>query len=164
MSPVDTLPGFEAAATKIKVTGIIYQPDVLTPAEDVILYVYQTNAEGVYPTKGGEKDWSKRHGYIRGWVKTGKDGRYTFYTMKPGTYPSRSDAAHIHPILLEPNGRYYWVDEYLFEGDTLLTPVQLSPEAPVGGSSGILRLRREGDLLVGERDFILGRNVPGYRN
>lgn len=164
LSPVDTLPGFEAASAKIKVTGVIYQPDGLTPAEGVILYVYQTNAEGVYPTRGGEKDWSKRHGYIRGWIKTGKDGRYTFYTLKPGTYPSRSDAAHIHPTLLEPNGRYYWVDDYLFEGDPLLTPVQLSPEAPVGGSSGVLRLRREGDLLVGERDFILGRNVLGYRN
>lgn len=164
LSPIDTLPGFETAATKIKVTGVIYQPDGVTPAEGVILYVYQTNAEGVYPTKGGEKDWSKRHGYIRGWIKTGKNGRYTFYTLKPGTYPSRTGAAHIHPTILEPSGKYYWVDEYLFEGDPLLTSEQLSPKAPVGGSPGVLRLRMEGDLLVGERNFVLGKNVSGYEN
>lgn len=164
LNATDTLPGFEAAATKIKVTGVVYQPDGITPAQGVILYIYQTNEKGVYPTKGGEKDWSKRHGYIRGWIKTGKDGRYTFYTMKPGTYPSRSDAAHIHPTILEPGGKYYWVDEYLFEGDPLLTPKQRLPEAPVGGSPGILRLRRIDNLLVGERNFILGRNVQGYED
>lgn len=162
LTNADTLPGFEEAATKIKITGTIYQPDGKTPAGGVILYVYHTNEVGIYPTKGGEKDWSARHGYIRGWMKTAGDGRYTFYTLKPGTYPSRTDPAHIHPTILEPNGKYYWVDEYLFEGDLLLTKQHLSAEAPVGGSSGILRLKKEGDLLVGERDFVLGRNVSGY--
>lgn len=162
LNAVDTLPGFEAASQKIRISGVIYQPDGVTPAEGVILYVYHTNEEGVYPTRGGESDWARRHGYIRGWVKTGKDGRYTFYTRKPGTYPSRTDAAHIHPTILEPDGKYYWVDEYLFEGDPLLSPEQISPAAPVGGSGGVLRLRREGGLLVGERNFILGRNVKGY--
>lgn len=162
LNAVDTLPGFDATASKIKISGVIYQPDGTTPAEGVVLYVYHTNEEGVYPTRGGETDWSRRHGYIRGWIKTGKDGRYTLYTRKPGTYPSRTDAAHIHPTILEPNGKYYWVDEYLFEGDPLLTVEQSSPESPVGGTSGILRLRAEDGLLVGERDFILGRNVMGY--
>jgi protocatechuate 3,4-dioxygenase beta subunit len=162
LNAVDTLPGFQDADTKIRVTGVIYKPDGVTPAEGVILYIYQTNKEGIYPSRGNEKDWAKRHGYIRGWMKTDHTGRYTFYTMKPGTYPSRSDAAHIHPTILEPDGRYYWVDEYLFEGDPLITPRQRSSEAPVGGTSGILKLKRVGRLWVGERNFILGRNVKGY--
>lgn len=162
LNSVDTLPGFKEATTKIKITGTVYQPDGKTPAEGVILYVYHTNEDGIYPTKGGEKDWSRRHGNIRGWMKTGDDGRYTFYTLQPGTYPSRTDPAHIHPTILEPDGKYYWVDEYLFEGDPLLTKQHLSTGTPVGGSSGILQLKKEGDLLVGERNFVLGKNVAGY--
>jgi protocatechuate 3,4-dioxygenase, beta subunit len=162
LNAVDTLPGFLEAETKLKITGVIYKPDGITPAEGVILYVYQTNAEGVYPTHGDEKNWSRRHGYIRGWTKTDHAGRYTLYTLKPGTYPSRTDAAHIHPVILEPNGKYYWVDEYLFDDDPLLTSGQLSAEAPAGGTSGVMKLRREGKLWVGERDLILGKNVKGY--
>ena len=162
LNPIDTLPGFQDSDEKIKITGIIYKPDGASPAEGVILYIYQTNKEGVYPTRGNEKDWAKRHGYIRGWVRTDRMGRYTFYTLKPGTYPNRTDAAHIHPIILEPNGKYYWVDEFLFEGDPLITARQQSPQAPVGGTSGMLKLKKEGELWVGERNFILGRNVKGY--
>lgn len=162
LSPVDTLPDFHDEGQKIKVTGTIYQPDGKTPAEGVILYIYHTDQNGIYATKGGETGWARRHGYIRGWIKTGKDGKYSFYTLKPGAYPSRSVPAHIHPIILEPSGKYYWLGSYHFEGDPLLTERQKSPKAPRGGSSGLLSLKKEGDLWVGERDIILGKNVPGY--
>ena len=162
LSSIDTLPDFNDKGPKIRVTGTIYQNDGKTPAEGVILYIYHTDQNGIYATKGGETGWGKRHGYIRGWVKTGKDGRYTFYTLKPGTYPSRSSPAHIHPMILEPNGKYYWLGSYHFEGDPLLTDKEISPESPRGGNSGLLSLRKEGNLWVGERDIILGKNVPDY--
>jgi protocatechuate 3,4-dioxygenase beta subunit len=162
LNAVDTLPDFNQPGTKIKITGTIYQNDGTTPAEDVILYVYHTNQEGIYPTRGNETGWAKRHGYIRGWVKTGQNGQYAFYTLQPGVYPSRSEPAHIHPTILEPNGKYYWLGSYHFEGDTLLTEEEMNPKSPRGGSSGLIRLRKEGDLMVGTRDFILGRNIPNY--
>lgn len=162
LSSVDTLPDFHQKGPKLKLKGTIYQPDGKSPAGGVILYVYHTNQEGIYPTRGGEKGWARRHGYIRGWVKTGSDGRYAFYTLKPGIYPSRTEPAHVHPIILEPDGKYYWLGSYHFEGDPLLTEKERVPEAPRGGSPGLVSLRKEGDLLVGERDFVLGRNVPGY--
>lgn len=161
LKPVDTLPDFNDPGMRIKVTGTIYHEDG-TPAKDVVLYIYHTNQQGIYATRGGEKGWARRHGYIRGWAKTGADGKYTFYTLKPGTYPSRAAAAHIHPIVLEPDGRYYWIDEYLFRDDSLLTAKQISPEAPRGGNNGILNLVKEGGLWVGTRDIILGKNIPGY--
>jgi protocatechuate 3,4-dioxygenase beta subunit len=162
LSPVDTLPDFNDKGLKIKVTGTIYQNDGKTPAEDVILYIYHTDQNGIYATRGGETGWGKRHGYIRGWVKTGKDGRYTFYTLKPGTYPSGRIPAHIHPTILEPNGKYYWLGSYHFEDDSLLTEKEISPESPRGDISGLLSLRKEGELWVGKRDIILGKNVPDY--
>lgn len=158
--PIDTLPGFETATEKLKITGTIYEPDGKTPAEGVILYVYHTNTEGVYPTRGDETGWARRHGYIRGWVKTGPDGQYTFYTSKPGSY--NRNAAHIHPVILEPNGKYYWLGSYLFEGAPNLSQRQLNQQNPRGGSDGILKLEKERNLLIGERDLILGLNIPGY--
>lgn len=162
LGPVDTLPTFHESGLKLKLTGTIYEPDGKTPASGIILYVYHTNQEGIYPTKGDEKGWAKRHGYIRGWIKTGADGRYTFYTIKPASYPSGTLPAHIHPIILEPDGRYYWVGEYLFEGDPLLSKDDIAPKAPRCGSPGLLHLKKEGELWVATRDFVLGQNVPEY--
>lgn len=163
LAPADTLPDFNDDGQKIKVTGTIYQNDGKTPAEGVILYIYHTDQDGIYATKGGETGWGKRHGYIRGWVETGRDGKYAFYTLKPGIYPSRSAPAHIHPVILEPNGRYYWLGSYHFEGDSLLTKKEISPESPRGGSSGLISLTKEGDIWVGERDIVLGKNVSDYK-
>lgn len=162
LSAVDTLPEFGGWQPGLKITGTIYQSDGKTPAEGVILYVYHTNGKGVYPTKGNEKDWARRHGYIRGWVKTGTDGKYTFYTAKPGSYPSRNAPAHIHPTILEPNGKYYYIAEYLFADDPLVSEQEQSNSSPRGGDGNILSLKNEGDLRVGHRDIILGKNVRGY--
>lgn len=156
LSAVDTLPEFDQSATKLKVTGTIYRPDGRTPAEGIILYIYHTNAQGVYPRRGDETGWGRRHGYLRGWIRTEADGRYTFYTQKPGSY-SRNPA-HIHPIILEPDGKYYYLSEYVFEGDPNLE----NGRGNGRGGSGVVTLRRRNGLLVAERDIVLGLNVPGY--
>lgn len=162
LTPTDTLPLYEDSGPKLKVTGTIYRPDGKTPAEGVILYFYHTNQKGVYPKRGDEEGWARRHGYLRGWIKTGADGRYTFYTIKPGSYPSRNAPAHIHATILEPDGRYYYIDDYNFAGDPLLTHGELNQSRPRGGS-GIVTLKKDGSTLVAERDIILGKNVPNYR-
>ena len=162
LAPVDTLPNFDGPGQPIRVSGTVYQADGQSPAEKVVLYVYHTNQEGVYEPREGARDWARRHGYLHAWLKTGPDGRYAFYTRKPAPYPGRTEPAHIHLIVLEPDGKYYWLDSYHFAGDTLLSEAQRNPQAPRGGRSGVLELHREGDLWVGERDIVLGRNVPGY--
>jgi len=162
LSPIDTLPGFFGDGVKIKVSGTIYQNDGRTPAEGVIMYLYQTDQSGVYTTRGDEEGWAKRHGYIRGWIKTGKDGKYAFYTLKPGTYPDRSEPAHIHPTILEPDGKYYWLGGFHFQGDPLLTEKETSPTSPRGGSIGLLVLKKEGELWLANQDIILGKNISNY--
>jgi len=49
--PVDTLPDFHDDGPKLKLTGTIYLQDEITPAKDVILYVYHTDQNGIYPKK-----------------------------------------------------------------------------------------------------------------
>ncbi|MEQ8905247.1 intradiol ring-cleavage dioxygenase [Ekhidna sp.] len=161
LNAVDTLPLFEQTNPKIKVFGTVYQPDGTTPAEGVILYLYHTNRDGIYPKRGDEKGWARRHGYIRGWVKTDQNGQYAFYTFRPASYPSGTEAEHIHITVLEPDGKYYWIGSYLFHDDPLLTDRDID-KTPRGGSDGVLKLTKEGNLLTDRRDIVLGKNVPNY--
>ena len=146
----------------MEVSGTIYQRDGKTPASGVILYIYHTNQEGIYPTKGNEIGWDKRHGYIRGWIKTDANGKYKFYTLRPGAYPGRENPEHIHATIKEPNVSSYWIDEYLFDDDPILTKKEREAQQKRGGN-GIIKLTKDSKgILIAHRDIILGQNVPGY--
>lgn len=162
LTPVDTLPDFNRPGPKLKLQGIVYQQDGKTPAADVVIYAYHTNQKGVYETQGNEKGWGRIHGHVRGWTKTGADGRYTFYTLKPGIYPNRSEPAHVHLTVLEPNGKYYWITSAHFVGDPLLSAKELQNNSPRGGGDIILHPKQINGIQVGQRNIILGQNVKGY--
>jgi protocatechuate 3,4-dioxygenase, beta subunit len=139
----------------------VFMSDGKTPAPGVILYYWHTDNNGYYSPREGMDENAKRHGHLRGWVKTGADGRYAIYTIKPAAYPNRSDPAHIHSIVKEPAKNEYFIDDFIFDDDPLLTADRRSRLENRGGN-GILRTTRPGDLLIAERDIILGLNVPGY--
>jgi len=162
LSPVDTLPKYEDSEPKLKISGTVFQQDGKTPAEDIILYIYQTNRKGIYEKKGDEKGWAKRHGYIRGWVKTGKNGEYTFYTFRPGAYPERNEPEHIHLTVKEPARNEYYLDDYVFEDDPFLTRSERDKLRNRGGS-GLVIPSLENNILTVNRDIILGQNIPNYK-
>ncbi|MGB8191301.1 MAG: hypothetical protein WCF67_05240 [Chitinophagaceae bacterium] len=161
LSWVDTLPDFNEAGPKMVISGIIYQQDGRTPAPGVVLYIYHTDQKGNYSTKGNEKGWGLRHGYIRGWMKTNEKGEYKFYTLRPASYPDSKAPQHIHPIIKEPNRNEYWIDEFVFDDDPHLTQKERSGQQERGGG-GVIKVRNENGMLVGERNIILGKNVPDY--
>ena len=161
LSWIDTLPDFNEPGPKMVISGIIYKPDGKTPAKDVVLYVYHTDQTGHYSKKGNEKGWGKRHGYIRGWVKTNEKGEYKFYTLRPAAYPGENIPQHIHPTIKEAGINEYWIDEYLFDDDPKLTSAERA-KAENRGGSGIIKLQNKNGMLYGERNIILGKNVPGY--
>lgn len=161
LTPIDTLPLFKTNEPQLHITGTVYQRDGKTPAKNIILYIYQTNRDGIYETQGSEKGWAKRHGFIRGWVKTGQDGKYTFYTFKPASYPNRKEPEHIHITVKEPNKNEYYLDEYVFDDDPLLTPSKRK-ELKNRGGSGIIKPILKNGVLTIHRDLILGLNIPNY--
>ncbi len=147
----------------LEITGRIFKKDGKTPAKDVILYLYHTNARGYYEPSENQTGWARRHGHLRGWIKTDEKGRYAFRTIRPAPYPNGSDPAHIHCIIKEPDKNEYWIDDYFFEDDPLITGGIRSRLQKRGGS-GIIKLTKNRDgVRTGRREIILGRNVPNYK-
>ena len=154
------LPDWNDNGRKLAVNGIVYKADG-TPAANIIIYIYHTDQTGVYPRKGDEKGWGKRHGYLRGWMKTNEKGEYKFFTMRPAAYPGRKDPAHIHATIKEPDKNEYWINDYVFDDDPLLTDAQRKNSEDRGGS-GILKVKDVGNMLKAERNIYLGKNIPDY--
>ena len=128
----------------------------------MIVYYWQTDNNGLYsPSKTMDKG-AERHGHIRGWVKTGTDGKYAIYTVKPAPYPNSNNPAHIHILIKEPDiENAYFIDEFVFDDDKLVTSQMRNNESKRGGS-GILQLKTKGNIKAAEHDIILGLNIPGY--
>jgi len=161
LMPTDTLPGFDTNKPQLKLTGTVFKKDGKTPAENVILYIYQTNRNGIYATKGNEKGWAKRHGYIRGWIKTDKTGNYTFLTFRPVSYPNGVEPEHIHITIKEPEKNEYYIDEFVFNDDPMLTEKKRNNLENRGGS-GIVNPIVKDAILTVHRDIILGLHIPNY--
>lgn len=168
INSTDTSPGWNQSGQKILLSGIVYLNDGKTPAPKVLLYYYHTNTEGRYlhvpevnrsmpPNALGQT-----HGYIRGWVKTDSKGKYSIYTVRPGSYPNYEEPAHIHVTVKEPNGiNEYYIDDFLFDDDKfLIAAKRMNLENRCG--SGIVSLTDNEDLFVGGRNIILGLNIPDY--
>ena len=163
LSWIDTLPDFQNTGPKMEISGTVFKKDGKTPAAGVIVYIYHTDQTGNYTTRGNETGWGKRHGYSRGWIKTGSDGKYKFYTLKPAPYPGGGAPAHIHTLIKEEGRNEYRVDEIVFEGDRSLSASDLNRPNPPGGSGVVKVERQKNGLLVVRRDIFLGRNIQGYR-
>lgn len=137
--------------------GRVFETDGVTPASGVIVYAYHTNAEGYYANGSNETEWSRRHGRLRGWVKSAGDGRYEFRTVKPAPYPGQTFPAHIHLTVLEPGRTPYWIDDVVFRGEFGVTPAYEASRENRGGG-GIVTLTRQDGVWIAIRDIILERH------
>lgn len=156
------LSDWEEKGRKLAVNGTVFRADG-SRAANVIIYIYHTDSTGVYPKKGDEKGVAKKHGYLRGWMKTNELGEYKFFTLRPGSYPQSRNPAHIHVIIKEPRKTEYWIDEYLFDDDPFLTEAERKKCQDRGGN-GILKTKDVGNMIKAERNIYLGKNIPNYQS
>src|SRR5262245_35963082 len=113
--------------TPFVIHGRVFRKDGRTPAPDIIVFAYHTDATGHYDApSSGPHSWR-----LRGWVKTDADGRFEFTTIRPAPYPNRHTAAHVH-IVLEGPGVPRQSKGLLFEGDPLLTAAERQESTRAG--------------------------------
>ena len=158
-TPVATLAGPEEPGERLVVTGTVFAPDGVTPAAGVFLYVYNTDATGRYARESGAPP------RLKGWMKTGPDGRYEYRTIRPASYPGSTIAAHVHTQLWGSGYPPQSNTELLFEGDPFLTAKERSESEALGRFAFIrpapkdergvrhavhdLRLKKEGSRFSG---------------
>lgn len=142
---------------KLIISGTVYLPDGKTPANDVVVYIYHTNTEGVYPKRMEPKGNGKYHGYLRGWMKTDSIGKYEFETIRPAPYHSHGgEPAHIHYTIQSPKHPEYWIAAMWFADDPRITKEYLDNVKRSGGFSNVISLTKdENNILRGTRNIIL---------
>lgn len=145
------------------ISGTIYAPDGKTPLEGISLFVYQTDATGRYSTTGGDNRNTRLHGVM----KTNREGRYEFRTIKPASYPDSRIPAHVHAYVSGPEYPEYWIDEYHFADDPFVTSEMKAKDEGKGSRASIVTLTRGADgVLRGVRDIVIERcakNCTGRR-
>lgn len=135
------------------VTGRILAADGRTPVEGVTLHVYHTDARGLYSDKPGGGSNDPR---IKGSVKTDKDGRYEFRSIRPASYPGTNNPQHIHAKVFGAGYAERWIPEYWFDDDPLVTADMRARYANLGTYSPIVSIKRgDGGLFACVRDIRL---------
>jgi len=147
----------EEVGERLVVTGTVYQKDGHTPAPNVLIYVYHTNSEGLYPKRGDEHGNGQRHGYLRGWMQTDADGRYRFETIRPTPYRTHGgEPAHIHYTIQPPGEEEYWVNAAWFSDDPRVTDKSVASLQRQGGFSNVMKLSRDSSgVWHGERKIVV---------
>jgi protocatechuate 3,4-dioxygenase, beta subunit len=153
-----TIAGAAEPGERLFLSGRVFKADGRTPAPNVIVYAYHTNAAGIYPPANDAPSAAgRRHGVLRGWTRTNAQGEYRFHTIRPGTYPSRSDPAHIHMIVKEPSRQEYWIDEVVFTDDPLVDARYRGRLQNRGGNGIVTPTRDANGTWHARRDITLER-------
>lgn len=163
INSVDTSAGWTEKGQRLLVTGAIYHLDGKTPAPNVIVYYWQTDNNGYYSPQPGMEQAAARHGHIRGWIKTDKNGKYAIHTIRPAPYPNDAIPAHIHFSIKEPDIKNeYYIDDLNFDDDKLLIPYFRKYPQENRGGSGVVRVLQQDNIQIAEHDLVLGLNIPNY--
>ncbi len=133
------------------------------PASGIVIYAYQTDATGLYPSAPSLQGSAARHGRLRAWAKTDATGVYRFATIRPAGYPNTNIPEHIHLHVIEPGRCTYYIDDVVFEDDPRLTPQQRASHDRGRGGSGVITPTRDtSGTWLAQRDIRLGAGISDY--
>jgi protocatechuate 3,4-dioxygenase beta subunit len=138
------------------VHGQAFAADGRTPLANAIVFAYHADRDGVYDRRGAPAhSWR-----LKGWAKTGADGKFEFHTIRPGAYPGGKVAAHIHLTLFIADGVGYHAGGVLFADDPLVSASEREQHQKDGAFGSIRPVRREGTV---QHIDVRTRLVPSER-
>ncbi len=145
---------------KMEIEGTVFMKDGKMPAKDIVLYIYHTNAKGLY-TPADTQTTGRIHGNLRGWVKTNEKGKFKLHSIRPAPYPKSNIPAHIHFLIKEPGKTLYYIDEVWFRDDPFVTK-SLKEKSEKRGGDMIISLEKKVGVWMGKLNITAGLNIPGY--
>jgi protocatechuate 3,4-dioxygenase beta subunit len=102
---------------RLEVAGVVYAADGHTPVTKASVYVYQTDSRGYYRP---DDPMGNRNPRLMGLMRTDGAGRYSFRTIRPGSYPGTRVPRHIHyEVAAEGHGARIF--EIVFDDDPFVT-------------------------------------------
>jgi protocatechuate 3,4-dioxygenase, beta subunit len=147
---------------RMEINGTVFMMDSKTPAKDIILYIYHTNAKGYYAPSDTQTA-GRRNGHLRGWVRTNGEGKFKFHSVRNAPYPNANIPAHIHILVKEPGKTLYYIDEVWYDDDPLVTK-KLKDGAEKRGGDLVIHLTKNNDgAWKGNLNITLGLNIPHYK-
>jgi protocatechuate 3,4-dioxygenase beta subunit len=148
----------EPLGERIIVTGRVLDEDG-RPQPNTLIEIWQANAAGRYVHKVDQHDAPLDPNFFGGGrCVTDSEGRYRFYTIKPGAYPWGNHynawrPNHIHFSLFGPSFLTRLVTQMYFPGDPLIDLDPICLGTPEGARS---RLVSKFSIDVTEPGFALG--------
>jgi protocatechuate 3,4-dioxygenase beta subunit len=136
--------------------GRAYAADRRTPLANAVVFAYHTDREGLYDKPAaGAHSWR-----LRGWAKTDAEGRFEFRTIRPGAYPGRNIAEHVHFTLFTTSGERYHAGELNFADDKFVSAAERASSERAGEFGGVRPVRREGSVQHVDYRLVLN---PGQK-
>jgi protocatechuate 3,4-dioxygenase, beta subunit len=137
---------------RLAVSGVVYAADGRTPIASASVYVYQTDARGYYRP---DDAMGNRNPRLMALLRTDGQGRYSYGTIRPGSYPGTRVPQHIH-YEVTADGHGTRIFEIVFEDDPFMSQ-QIRENAAQPGSIYALQRVQTGPGGVGRlsQDVVL---------
>ncbi len=129
----------EEPGEPLRVAGTVYAADGATTVPGVVLYVYHTDAEGLYSATN-----DNTNPRLKATLESDGEGRYEYRTIKPAPYPGGGVPAHVHYVV-EGAGYPEQRHDLNFEGDPYLSRRAIERSVEAGKFGFVRPLVRDGD-------------------
>lgn len=124
--------------TPLVIEGRVYREDGRTAAAGITVFAYQTDANGLYDEpSAGPHSWR-----LKGWAVTDREGRFTFHTIRPASYPNATVPQHVHLHLEGPSVPRRWTTELHFEDDPKVGAREREASKQAGMFGGVRPVNR----------------------
>jgi len=124
---------------RLEVTGVVYAADGRTPVASASVYVYQTDTRGYYRP---DDAMGNREPRLMALLRTDGQGRYSYRTIRPGSYPGTRVPKHIH-YEVTADGHGTRIFEIVFDDDPFVTGQIRGDAARPESGYALQRVQRE---------------------